>query len=103
MATDSLVGTRIAKRRHVLGLTQEALAARVGVSKASVTKWETGQHYPKRHLGRLEAVLGISLTGDDAETYTDPDEARIWGWTEYTPAERRAMIAALRNSRGDQA
>jgi transcriptional regulator with XRE-family HTH domain len=63
MATEDLIGTRIAKRRHQLGLTQAELAVRVGVSKKTVSMWETDGHYPQRYLGKLEEVLGIPLTG----------------------------------------
>lgn len=35
----------VAKRREK-GVTQDELASHVGVSKASVSKWETGQSYP---------------------------------------------------------
>jgi transcriptional regulator with XRE-family HTH domain len=55
------LGDRIRKRRHVLDLEQEELAARVGVHVNSVQKWEAGKNYPARHIGRLEQVLGISL------------------------------------------
>ncbi len=36
----------IANHRREKGLTQDQLAAYMGVSKASVSKWETGQSYP---------------------------------------------------------
>ena len=92
------VGTLIKKRRQELGWKQPELAERVGVSKTSVTKWETGRHYPGRYLGKLEAVLGISLDWAE-DVYTDPDEAFVWSQTRFTPAERRVMIAALREER----
>ena len=99
MATDP-IGTRIARRRQELRLTQSGLAARLGVNRASVANWEAGKHYPQRHLGALEAILGVSLSGNGhADSYPDPDEAAIWSLTRYTPAERRAMITALRAER----
>lgn len=102
MATGDSLGTRIAKRRQVLGLTQEQLAARLGVSKTSVAKWETGKHYPQRHAGALEEVLGIRLDGS-GETPDfdpdDPDEVRIMGWTELPYTRRLTMIAELRAAR----
>ena len=36
----------LAAKRHEKGVTQDELAAYVGVSKASVSKWETGHSYP---------------------------------------------------------
>ena len=35
------------ENRHKRGITQEQLAAFLGVSKASVSKWETGATYPE--------------------------------------------------------
>jgi transcriptional regulator with XRE-family HTH domain len=102
MATEPL-GTRIAKRRHQLRLSQEELAERLGVNRTSVANWEAGKHYPQRHIGALEQVLGIRLDGATEDEYSDPDEARIWGWTEYAPHERRAMISALREARAGRA
>ena len=36
------IGTTILAARRAKGLTQESLAALVGVSAAAVSKWETG-------------------------------------------------------------
>ncbi|MBQ6268064.1 MAG: helix-turn-helix transcriptional regulator [Clostridia bacterium] len=36
------VGKRIADRRKELGLTQEQLAEKIGVSPQAVSKWENG-------------------------------------------------------------
>lgn len=58
----------VAKRREK-GLTQEAVAAFIGVSKASVSKWETGQSYPDiTFLPRLAAYFNISI--DDLMGYS---------------------------------
>ena len=59
------IGIIVAKRRHVLGLSQQALAERVGVNRRTVSMWERDLQYPHRHLGKLEQVLGINLTADD--------------------------------------
>lgn len=40
------IGSKIAKKRKEKGVTQEELAEFVGVSKAAVSKWESGQSYP---------------------------------------------------------
>lgn len=58
MATGTPLGTRIRKRRQVLHLTQEDLAARLSVSKSTVANWERGKHFPQRYLGAVEAILG---------------------------------------------
>ena len=36
------LGNRIASLRKAAGLSQEALAAKLGVSRQAVSKWETG-------------------------------------------------------------
>ena len=36
------LGKRIAEYRKALGLSQEALGERLGVSRQAVSKWETG-------------------------------------------------------------
>jgi len=57
----NIAGT-IVKKRHEKGLTQEELANYLGVSKASVSKWETGQSYPDiTFLPQLATFFNISI------------------------------------------
>lgn len=57
----NIARTIIAKRREKQ-LTQEDLANYIGVSKASVSKWETGQSYPDiTFLPQLAAFFNISI------------------------------------------
>lgn len=57
----NIARTIIAKRKEK-GLTQEALASYMGVSKASVSKWETGQSYPDiTFLPILAAYFNVSV------------------------------------------
>lgn len=52
----------IVNKRREKGLTQDALANYIGVSKASVSKWETGQSYPDiTFLPQLAAFFNISI------------------------------------------
>ena len=44
------IGTIIAEKRKQRGLTQQALAEHVGISKPAVSKWESGQSYPDIEL-----------------------------------------------------
>lgn len=56
------------KKRREKGITQDELANYIGVSKASVSKWETGQSYPDvTFLPLLAAYFDISI--DDLMDY----------------------------------
>lgn len=55
---DSLTPHPIRTARQKKGLTQAELATVVGVTKASVSGWETGQNNPDiRHLARISTAL----------------------------------------------
>lgn len=57
----NIAKTLISKRREK-GITQDELAEYIGVSKASVSKWETGQSYPDiTFLPQLAAYFNISI------------------------------------------
>ncbi len=57
----NLASVLVSKRREK-GITQEELANFIGVSKASVSKWETGQSYPDlTFLPQLASYFGISI------------------------------------------
>lgn len=52
----------LVSKRKVKGITQDDLAHFIGVSKASVSKWETGQSYPDvTLLPQLAAYFNISI------------------------------------------
>jgi len=54
--------TIITEKRRQKGITQEDLAEYVGITKASVSKWETGQSYPDiTLLPLLAAYFDISI------------------------------------------
>jgi transcriptional regulator with XRE-family HTH domain len=60
---------RIRDTRRSLGLTQDELARRVGVSRSAIAQWETDRTGQIRaNLTRVAAVLGVSvgylLTGE---------------------------------------
>lgn len=56
------IGQFIAEQRKALGMTQRALAERLGVSDKTVSKWETGKGMPEISLlPPLCAALGISM------------------------------------------
>ena len=68
--------------RKRAGLSQEALAERLGVSRQAVSKWETGEAMPEAgKLAALAAALGVSV--DWLLSEDEPEELRAqsarWG------------------------
>lgn len=56
------IGNNIMKYRRQLGMTQDQLAGYIGVSKSSVSKWETNTTYPDiAFLPQLAALFNITL------------------------------------------
>lgn len=56
------IARAIINKRKEKGLTQDDLASHIGVSKASVSKWETGQSYPDiTFLPQLAAYFNMSI------------------------------------------
>lgn len=56
------VAARIRESRRSLGLTQEELAQRIGVSRSAIAQWETDRTGQVRaNLARVAAVLGVSI------------------------------------------
>lgn len=56
------IGTRIKAAREREGLTQAALAARIGVTRSAVAQWETGRAgQVGGNLAQIAAVLGVGV------------------------------------------
>ncbi len=68
----------LAEARRQLNLTQQQLAAKLGVSQSYVAKLEGGEANPTlERIGSLLAVLGLSLT-TDTTTLSPYPETLIW-------------------------
>ena len=62
MEEKECLGQYIAKRRKYMGLTQDELAEKVGVSKSAIAKWETDRGLPDRdNLKRLSVVVNVPV------------------------------------------
>ncbi len=67
---------RIRELREAAGLTQSALALRVGVSRQAVNQWESGINWPSSQiLPDLAAALGCTI----GDLYEDVIEYRYMG------------------------
>lgn len=78
------IGHTIARERRGRGVTQEALADHLGVSKAAVSKWELGQSLPDVSLlPRIAAYFSLTL-----------DELFDWR-DELTQEESAALYAEV--------
>lgn len=74
------VGKVIQRLRRIKGLTQEQLAAAVGVSKPAVSKWENGYAYPDiTLLPPIARLLDTTIDGllEFKEKLTDKDIEEI--------------------------
>lgn len=68
-----MFSSNLLQMRKFLGLTQEDLAEKVGVTRQAVAKWEAGESVPDLDTGmRLARALNISL--DELISY-EPREA----------------------------
>lgn len=94
---DVAAGQRVKQRRLELGLTQQELAARIGLT--SISKHEQGAHsFSAEALTALAKELGVTerwiLKGEDEATQVVEDEWEDWpAWTEL---ERSGRIDEFR-------
>ena len=84
---DLAMAQRLVDRRKAAGLSQEALAAQLGVSRQAVSKWERSESSPDTdNLIALAALYGVSLDellygetagdgGDGTEASDETEEA----------------------------
>ena len=72
--------------RKRAGLSQEALAERLGVSRQAVSKWETGEALPETNkLAALAEALGVSVDWLLSEDEPEEPRAQSGDWTEGLP------------------
>lgn len=61
MQNETSPGVVISRARQRKGWTQQQLADALGVYQVTVARWETDVHFPLRHAGAIEEVLGIVI------------------------------------------
>lgn len=84
------INDRITASRQAQKMSKAELARRVGISHASVSKWESGLNQPKgRYLNDLAAALGVTvdwlLTGE-GEARGQPTPEAMLGYHNVEPA-----------------
>ena len=71
----------LAEARKQLNLTQQQLAARLGVSQSYVAKLEGGEANPTlERIGSLLAIIGLSLTTGTTALYPYPENSWVTLW-----------------------
>ena len=97
-AVDASVGRRIGARRAAMGLSQTALAQRLGVSPQQVQKYESGQNrISASRLSAIAAALGVApgtLFPDPPKSASEVDDLDTLRAMTAT-AEGRAVAAAF--------
>ena len=100
---DLAMAQRLVDRRKAAGLSQEALAAQLGVSRQAVSKWERSESSPDTdNLIALAALYGVSLdellygkAASDADSSED-------GSTESVDEAKEAEDSAEHTDCGDK-
>ena len=90
------IGEMINEKRKALGLTLEAVGQAVGVSKATVSRWESGdiRHMRRDKIEALSSLLGLSpaLFIFSSEIITQSERELIEA---YRAADDRSRADAL--------
>lgn len=97
MSADGL-RQRIKERRLALGLSQQALANKLGVISLSVSNWERGTKEPWNNIVALAKALGVStdwlLTGEET---TPPIAVDTSANERAAPQSKKAVIEWLKD------
>lgn len=84
------INDRISARRRAQKMSQDELAKRIGITRVSISKWESGLNQPKgRYLNDLAAALGVTvdwlLTGSGGSPESSAEQ-QIPGYHNVEPA-----------------
>ena len=91
------MGNKIAAIRKERGLTQKELAEKLHVSDKTVSKWETGTHFPDIAIMEdLAAALGISVITLLGFENVSSEEI-IAEMTLISAEEKRSIVREIRN------
>lgn len=91
------IGARIQNKRKELGFTQKELAEKIHVTDKTVSKWETGRHFPDIEIMEdLTMALGISLQ-ELLGLENDSTEETIASVIHISKEEKKTIIREIRN------
>ena len=102
--TEETLGRRIAAHRKQLGLTQDALAERLGVTAQAVSKWENDQSCPDITMlpklaeifdSTIDALLGVEKKQETEEPVPVPVQKIVEAPVVTTPNRRVGIGLAL--------
>ena len=78
-ATEMELAGQIKKHRQALGISQEALAEKIYVSRQTISNWETARTYPDvQSLLLLSVAFDISIVETMEESVRKADHSLIW-------------------------
>ena len=78
------LGENIALRRRSAGLSQEALAGQLGVSRQAVSRWETNESLPDTEkIMQLCRILGVSADELLLDKTPGPAASRLPRWRRW--------------------
>lgn len=85
----AIAGQAIRRERKAAGLSQAALAERIGVAQPTIVRWEDGTRAPDVNaLSAVAEALGVSA----ADLLTDqPSRPRLNGWPQVVDFRGTAM------------
>lgn len=94
------IGKFIAKNRKDKGLTQEALAEKLGISTNAVSKWERGISFPdvslfKKLCSELDISIEELINGEKSKSTESKDKAIIASLEEKTKIEKKSKKKIL--------
>jgi len=88
---------KIGELRRAYGWTQEELAERMGVSRQSVSKWESGQSVPElEKVVQLSELFGVSLDALLKEGIAEQNASENNGLYRVTLREAQEFLAVRR-------
>lgn len=108
--TQEQVGARLRAERERLGLSQEAMATRCGVSRPTQYRYESGKQAPDSAYMTAAAAMGVNvpfvLAGKGAALavkLSTRETALVDLWRLSTPAVQDAVLRLLKGTRPQSA